>query len=152
VRRIGTLLISFAAVAVVVGLYVALGGASYEPTAVADPCSTRAWRSPDGVQQTIEQIALSGLDGAACELGTSREELVLALRDEEALDAFAAANGTARDDAEHAVEAAVIRAVDDAEESGALPGFVASIARGTLGTVPPWLLLEALERLAKLLT
>jgi hypothetical protein len=151
VRRLTALIVSVAAVALVIGVYVALGGASYEPTPVADPCATRAWRSPDGVQETVEQIALSGLDGAACELGSSREELVLALRDESALDAFATEHEVTRDDAEQAVESGLKRAVDDAEAAGALPGFVATIARGTLSAVPPWLLLEALERLGKLL-
>ena len=50
----------------------------------------REWRKPGDLQAVLEQVALSALDGAACELGTSREELVLALRDEKSLDAFAA--------------------------------------------------------------
>ena len=29
--------------------YLALGGADYEPTPVADPCAPRAWTSPEGV-------------------------------------------------------------------------------------------------------
>ena len=67
-----------AAVALVVA-YLALGGASYAPAKVADPCATRDWREPQGVEEVAEQIALSGLDGAACELDVSREEMVLAL-------------------------------------------------------------------------
>jgi hypothetical protein len=151
VRRFAPLLACLAAVAAVVVPYVALGGTSYEPTPVADPCETRAWRSPDGVSDALEQIALSALDGAACDLGVGREELVLALRDEASLDRFAAANGLTREDAEAAVANGVQRAIDDAEEAGAIPGFAASLARSALGRVPPWLLLRALEQLGKLL-
>ena len=88
--RAAPILVAIAAVAAVVVPYVALGGGSYEPTPVADPCVKREWRDPGDLQAVLEQVVLSAIDGAACELGTSREELVLALRDEQALDAFAA--------------------------------------------------------------
>jgi hypothetical protein len=143
-----------AALGVVVAVlvpYLALGGASFEPTPVADPCVVRDWRDPGGVQTVLEQIALSALDGAACELGVSREDLVLAVSDEAALDAFAAEKGIARVDAERAVEKGLERAVDDAEEGEALPGFVASLARRAVEALPPWLVLDALESLAGLL-
>jgi hypothetical protein len=131
--------------------YAALGGASFEPTPVADPCVTREWREPGGLSEALEQVALSALDGAACELGVSREDLVLAVRDEQALDAFAAEHDLAREDAERAVRDGLVRAVDDAEEAGVLPGLVASLARKVAGAVPPWLVLEALERLGSFL-
>ncbi|MEX2613552.1 MAG: hypothetical protein WD380_08230, partial [Gaiellaceae bacterium] len=87
--RATPLLAALGAVAAVLVPYLALGGASYEPTPVADPCVVRDWRDPRGVQTVLEQVALSALDGAACELGVSREDLVLAVRDEASLDAFA---------------------------------------------------------------
>ena len=40
-----------------------------------------------------------------------------------------------------------MRAVDDAEEDGDLPGFVAPIVRRAAESVPPWLVLETLESL-----
>ena len=95
----------------------------------------------------LEQVALSGLDGAACKLGVSREELVLALRDEASLDSFAAGNGISRLDAERAVRDGLLRAVDDAEQAGALAGLVASLVRRTVESVPPALVLDTLERL-----
>ena len=150
-RRALPLLVAIGAVALVLAPYLALGGASFEPTPVADPCSTREWRDPGGVQEVLEQIALSALDGAACELGVSREDLVLAVRDEEALDAFAAEHGLSRADAERAVDDGLERAIRDAEEAGALPGFLASLARRAVDAVPPWLLLETLEGLGALL-
>jgi len=99
----------------------------------------------------LEQIALSTLDGAACELGVSREDLVLAVRDEESLEAFADERGISRADAEQAVDEGLERAVADADDAGALPGFVASLVRRTVEAVPPWLVLDALERLLGLL-
>lgn len=150
-RKATPLLASLGAVAAVVVPYAALGGASYAPTPLADPCETREWRDPDGLSEALEQVALSGLDGAACELGVSREDLVLALRDESALDEFAADNGIDRDDAERAVQTGLVRALEDAEEAGAIPGLVVGLARRAIETVPPHLLIEALERLGSLL-
>jgi hypothetical protein len=133
-------------------VYAALGGGRFEPTPVADPCQVRDWREPGGLQEVLEQVVLSGLDGAACELGVSREELVLALRDDAALQRFARVNGISESDAEDAIEKALARSIDDAEEAGALPGIVASIVRGATEHLPPRLLLELLDRLRGVLT
>jgi hypothetical protein len=151
VRRTRPLLVSVTAVAAVLLPYLALGGASYEPAPVADPCVTREWRDPGGLQAVLEQIALSALDGAACELGVTREDLVLALRDEESLDEFAAEHGISRADAERAVKDGLERAVEDAEEAGGLSGFVAELAARLIENVPPWRLLDALQDLEGLL-
>ena len=150
-RRALPLLVALGAVVAVVVPYLALGGTSYEPTPVADPCLTREWRSPGGLEAVLEQIVLSGFDGAACKLGVSREDLVLALRDEASLDSFAEKNGVSRTDAEKAVQDGLVRAIDDAEEAGALEGPIASFARKAVEAVPPWLLLETLDRLRALL-
>ena len=144
--RAAPLLVALAAVAAVVVPYVALGGGSYEPTPVADPCVKREWRNPGGLQAVLEQVALSALDGAACELGTSREELVLALRDEKSLDAFAAEHHITRADAERAVHDGLERSIAEATAAGDLSGFVASLIARTVKSVPPWLILETLER------
>ena len=150
-RRAPPLLVAVGAVAAVLVPYLALGGGSFEPTPVADPCVKREWRDPGGLQEVLEQVALSALDGAACELGVAREDLVLAVRDEESLDAFAAEHGISRADAEQLVQDGLERAIEDAEEAGALPGFLASLARRAVDAVPPWLLLETLESLGGLL-
>jgi hypothetical protein len=147
---VAPLLVAIGAVAVVVVPYVALGGGSYEPTPVADPCITREWRDPGDLEGVLEQIVLSALDGAACQLGVSREELVLAVRDEASLEAFAEEHEISRADAERAVQDGLARAVDDAEEAGALPPFLAPLARQAAESVPPWLLLDALEGLRNL--
>ncbi len=149
-RRFLPVLVALAAVAVVVVTYLALGGASYKPTPVADPCKTREWRNPGGLQEIAEQIVLSGLDGAACKLGVSREELMLALVNDRSLDAFAAKNGISRAEAENAVRAGLLRAVDDADDAGALPGFAAPLVRAAVERIPPRQVLDLLERLPEL--
>jgi len=150
-NRATPLLLAIGAVAAVLVPYLALGGASYEPTPVADPCVMREWRDPGDLEAVLEQVVLSALDGVACALGVSREELVLGLRDEAALDAFAAEHGLSRADAERAVREGLSRAVDEAEEAGALSGFVVSLVSRAVETLPPWLVLEALESLGSLL-
>jgi hypothetical protein len=150
-RRAIPLFVALGLVAAVLLPYLALGGATFEPTPVADPCQVRDWRDPGEVDEVLEQIVLSALDGAACVLGVSREDLVLAVRNEESLDAFAEENGISRADAEQAVRDGLLRAVEDAEEAGAIGGIVATLARRTVESVPPWLVIETLESLSRFL-
>jgi len=151
VRRLAPLLVSIALVAVVVIPYVALGGGAFEPTPVADPCQPRDRADAEGLGETIERIGLQAVDHVACELGVSREELVLALRSEDAFDRFTNENGIDRGKAEDAIHAGLVRAVDEAEDDGTLPGFIAPVVRKAAESVPPWLILETLERLGSFL-
>ena len=146
-KRFVPLLAALGLVACVVVPYLALGGGSFEPTPVADPCQPRALSEADGLGETIERIALRAVDGVACELRVSREELVLALRSEEAFDSFSAEHGIARSEAEQAIHDGLVSAVDEAEQEGTLPGFVAPFVRKAAEEVSPWLILETLERL-----
>lgn len=150
-RRLLPLLVSLGLVAAVVVPFLALGGGRFEPTPVADPCELRERRDAGGLGETLEQIALRAVDGVACELGISREDLVLALRSEEAFDALAREQDVARDQLEDAITEGLVRAVDQAVEEGALPELVAPLVRRAAESVPPWLLLETLERLGSFL-
>jgi hypothetical protein len=109
----------------------ALGGVSYEPKPVQDPCKPRPWRSPHGLDQITQQLTLSALDGAACELHVSRETLVLALGTGEGRSQFANDPRLAA-----ALRAGLIRAVDDAERAGAIPGSVANGLRAVVESLP----------------
>ncbi len=149
--RVPSVLVALGAVSAVLVPYLALGGASFQPPPVADPCVSREWRDPDYPQEVLEQIVLSALDGAACELGVAREDVVLAFKDEESLDAFAREHGLSRDDAERAVQDGLARAIEDAEDAGALSGLAASLVRRAAESLPLWLLLDAVERLSGLL-
>ena len=150
-RRAVPLLVSLGLVAAVVIPYLALGGGRYEPTPVADPCQERDRADADGLGETIERIALRAVDGVACELGVAREDLVLGLRSEEALEAFAREQDIDQDELEQAITDGLVRAVDQAVEEGALPDLVAPLVRRAAESVPPWLILETLERLGDFL-
>lgn len=127
--------------------YVALGGASYAPAKVADPCATRDWRDPQGLAEVGEQIVLSGLDGAACELGVSREEMVLALANNDSREQFAREHGISDQRLEQLVRDGLLRAIDDAEEADALNPTIGDILRGLVRTIPVDELVDLLGRL-----
>lgn len=150
-RRALPLLVALGLVAAVVIPYLALGGGRYEPTPVADPCQERDRSDADGLGETIERVALRAVDGVACELGVSREDLVLALRSEEALETFARKEDIDQDELEQAITDGLVRAVDQAVDEGALPDLVAPLLRRAAESVPPWLILETLERLGDFL-
>jgi hypothetical protein len=136
-----------AAALALVLVYAALGGASYEPAEVADPCAPRDWRDPSGLQQVAEQVVLSALDGAACELGVSREEIVLAFASSESLDRFAREQGVSDEELERLVRSGLVRAVDDAEQADALDPTLATLLRSVARRVPVEEILDLLDRL-----
>jgi hypothetical protein len=135
-----------AALALVVA-YLALGGASYAPAEVADPCATRDWRDPQGLAEVGEQIVLSGLDGAACELGVSREEMVLALANSDSRERFVREHGISDQRLEQLVRDGLMRAIADAEEADALNSTIADILRGLVRTIPVDELVDLLDRI-----
>lgn len=124
----------------------ALGGASYEPSPVADPCQPRPWRSPGDADQLAQQLTLSALDGAACELHVSRETVALALGTPDGREGFA--NDPRLTEA---LRAGLIRAVDDAERAGAIPGLIADGLREVIQDLPADQLVDAARNAAGLL-
>jgi hypothetical protein len=137
VRRAQVLVVGAIVAAVALpGIYLASGGSSYAPAKIADPCETRPWRDPAGLDELAEQFSLSALDGAACELGVSRETLAQALATPETRERFTERYGI--DDAElaRAIRAGLLRAVDDAEDAGALSPFLAGPLRQSLRNIP----------------
>ncbi len=70
-----------AALIVGVGALIAIefanGATDYGTLEREDPCTAQDDFSGSGLDATLQRIALSGLNGAACELGVTREELVL---------------------------------------------------------------------------
>lgn len=126
--------------------YLIAGGASYKPLTAADPCEPRSVEvlAERGV---FEAIALSALDGAACELEVSREELTAALGDPDALAAFAEANDVDETRIVDAIRAGLIRAVDDAERDGRLSGALASVARALAENAPVPVVIDLFQAL-----
>jgi hypothetical protein len=106
-------------------------GALHEPAPkLANPCHPRGGRT-GGIDATIQRIVLDGLDGAACRLHTTREELVLS---------FAPETGIRRRWDQHTVEVAIragmLRSIDEAQRRGDLPDFAAGLARELVKRVP----------------
>jgi hypothetical protein len=138
---------STAAVLCLVGLYLALGGASYAPAKVADPCAPRSWRNPQGFEAVAEQIVLSALDGAACQLHVSREDMVLALANRDSREQFVREHNISNSELESLVRTGLKSSIDDAQTAGALNPTLAGVLRGVVGNLPIDELLDLLQRL-----
>ena len=106
-------------------------GALDEPSPkIANPCKSREGPT-GGIDATIQRIVLDGLDGAACRLHTTREELVLSLG--------GGVGVTRRWDAhtiEVALRAGLLRSVDAAVQRGDVPEFLAPALRGIVERAP----------------
>lgn len=127
---------SVAAAVALVGIYLAAGGTSYAPAKTQNPCEQRPWRNPEGLQQIAEQFTLSALDGAACELGVSREVLARALATPESRERFGKRYDIDEAQLAKAIRAGLVRAVNDAERAGALSPLLAGPLRETLREIP----------------
>jgi hypothetical protein len=134
------------AAALLVAVYLALGGASYAPAKVADPCAPRDWTEPSGLAEVGEQIVLSALDGAACKIGVSREDIVLAFENEDTLRAFGREHGVTQSELEDLARSGLERAVTDALQAGALTPRLAKLIRDVVDRIPPGLLVDLLDR------
>lgn len=127
------------------GSYVALGGTSYEPTPVADPCAPRPARETSGTGERVELVLLAAADETACTLGVTREDLVLALRGVDELEQLADREGRSRDELEDALRAGLVRAVDEAEQEGLVGGSTAGALSFAAERLPLGLLLSVLR-------
>ncbi|MDF2696964.1 MAG: hypothetical protein K0S65_5347 [Labilithrix sp.] len=135
-----------------VAAYLALGGASYAPAKVADPCASRDWRDPSGLSEVAEQIVLSALDGAACELRASREEVVLAFDSRDELERFAREHGIDDEELEELVRSGLLRAIADAERADALSMALADRLRGAVRRISVRSLLGLLPALERIIS
>jgi len=122
---------SIAASVALVVTFLALGGSSYAPAKVRDPCQKRSWPETSSLQDTAQQFTLSALDGTACELHVSRETLVLALASSAGRERFAEDPRL-----EAAVRAGLERAIDDGERAGVLNPLVADGLRQLARNAP----------------
>ena len=117
--------------AALVGVELGKGALDEPAPKIANPCQSREGRT-GGIDATIQRIVLDGLDGAACRLHTSREELVLSLG--------GSGLGVTRRWDEHTIEVALraglLRSVDDAEQRGDVPSFLAPALRQLVESAP----------------
>ncbi len=115
----------FVGAGVLIGLELANGAADAGALAVADPCAERAAYPGEGLDAVLQRIVLDGLDGAACELDTTREELVLSLGTSSAPGEVPWDDETI----EQALRAGLLEAIADAEERGSLNAVAALLLR-----------------------
>lgn len=143
-RNRGFLLVIGSVVAslILVGAYLAAGGSSYTPEKVRNPCEPRPWSNPQSIGEIANQFTVSALDGAACKLGVSREALARALATPAGRKRFKEKYGINDRKLAQAVRAGLVRAVDDAEEAGALSPLIAVPLREAVQRIP---LAQAIE-------
>ncbi|MGA7397696.1 MAG: hypothetical protein WBW62_09645 [Solirubrobacterales bacterium] len=149
---IWVLAVSIAVAVALVGVYIAAGGLDYKPAAAADPCDARPWSDPGNLEETAQQFALSAVDGAACELGVSREELTRALADDQSRAEFAEEYDLSDSQIEEALRSGLNRAIDDAENAGAINGLVAAGAKAAVRYLPMDQLIPLIEDASGLLS
>jgi hypothetical protein len=74
--RIALAVLAAAAAALLV-VELALGALHFGGTKLADPCTAKPGVTGGGIDGAVQRFALEGLNGAACKLHTSKEQLVL---------------------------------------------------------------------------
>jgi len=141
---IGVLVGAIVASVLLVGAYLAAGG-PVGPDPAADPCDARPWTAPGNLEEAAQQFALSAADGAACELGVSREELTRAIGEESSRERFMEEHGFSEKDLEDALRAGLNRAVDDAENADALNPLAAAGIRAAIRLMPMSVMVGLLE-------
>ncbi len=157
-RGVAALVVVALAGAALIATYVSLGGGSYKPLELADPCKPRPLPRVQGFERVSQQLLLSALDGAACRLRVTREELALALVSADSRRQFVRSHHIREGTLEAAVRSGLDRAVEDAERSGRLSATRASLVRAAISTLPIGTLIELVRtqrgligRLGKLL-
>lgn len=122
--------------------YLSLGGGSYAPAEVADPCDPRPIEAPEGTEALLQQLALSALDGAACELRVPREDLLASLADPERRAAFLDERQISDETLEGAIDSGLQRAYDDAVSVGTISGVEAFLIGQAIELAPTGLIVD----------
>jgi len=120
-----------AGVSILLVVELANGAASSVSPTVAEPCVQRAAFQGHGIDATVQRVVLEGLDGAACKLGTSREQLVLSLSP--------ASRGTLRRNRrtiEVAIRGGLSHAIDSEAEQGRIPALLVPLLHRLVQKTP----------------
>lgn len=144
---LGALVAVFLGAGALVGVELSAGALAAGELAVVDPCGMRDPYPGEGLDAVLQRIVLDGLDGAACELGTTREELVLSLAPSSSSEAIPWDDETI----EVAVRAGLLEAIDDAEQRGSLNAVVAVLLRQAAEHGPIQWLVDGGQTIADLL-
>lgn len=136
----------FAAVGILVAVELGVGAIGFGGSLSKPACTTHSSYPGGGLDGAIQRVVIDGLYGAACELGTTREELVLSLSPSSSREIR-----WDSDTIQRAVRAGLLRSIDEAERRGTLPGFAASALRFVARHAPVKVLVEGSELLGRLL-
>ena len=90
---------------------------------------------------------LSALDGAACKLQVTREDMVLAFASRASLAQFAREHNVSTQQLDELIRVGLMRSIDDAENAGALNSTIADLLRGLVRRFPIEQLIELLRQL-----
>ena len=124
------LLVAVVASVALVGAYVALGGGDFEPSRPPDPCTLRASEAGGtGLTETLQRVGLNALAGSACDLGVTRERLLLALTGDTKL-------GIDSDRRTEAFRAGLGQAIDAEVQAGRLGDTQALLLRQAIQILP----------------
>lgn len=116
----------FVAAAVLLAVEFGLGAAHAGEVHLADPCQTQQFEG-----SVLQRVLLDGLDGAACRLHISREALVLSVGSSSPFH-----TRWSKRRIEVALRAGMLRAVDEADRRGDIPGFLVGPIRKLIQTAP----------------
>jgi len=116
--------------AVLVGVELGKGALSEPSPRIANPCVSRGGAT-GGFDATLQRVVLDGLDGAACRLHTTREELVLSLGGGSVFHRH-----WDRHTVDVALRAGMLRSIDESERRGDIPGLVAAGLRQLVENAP----------------
>jgi hypothetical protein len=116
----------------VILVVVELANGATEPVSpqIARPCRPHPPFTGGGVSGTVQRVVLEGLDGAACRLGTTREELVLSL------SPSSSSRRWSRRQIEAAIRAGLNQAIDDERGQGNVPGFLVPVLHRIVDETP----------------
>jgi hypothetical protein len=112
--------------------------------AIARPCEARQPFDGQGLDATVQRVVLEGLDGAACKLGTTREQFVLSLSP-------ASRRPWNRDTIETAVREGLVHAVDAESRQGHIPALLVPLLRRLVLSTPVEKLIQGSISLGSLL-
>ena len=129
--------------ATLIAVELALGARDYGRVELRPACSAPPTQlDRDGLDRAVQRVVLNALSEAACELGTTREELVLSLSPRTG----SRYGSWSDEELEQALRAGLVRAVDDARARGELGSTEARLLRELAERAPVQLILEAAER------
>jgi hypothetical protein len=128
----GTVLAALVAVGAALIAVEIVQGRSTHPVPIAAPCQPRPPLALGGIDGTIQQVVLTGLDRAACRLDISREALVLAIGGNPAAGRVHWDTATIN----AAVRTGLLGALAEANHRGVVPAFAFPLLKQLIRHAP----------------